>query len=220
MTPTEIELAARRMLNAVGSSFWSSEEIISSYLYLAALELATETFCIENRYTTVSVADQQEYAKPTRTLAMKRITFDGNKLAPISLQKLDSIDWNTNTTVTGTPQYYYYFDQAFGLYPAPSTADLEIKVFSYDAPSVPTDVSTLEIPIQYHMYLVIGVAYYMSLKELGHPQTARYEWMWNGTGNRENCIMKTKRSVRMQNKDNMNVVIKEEDQPQTIMGLV
>ena len=108
MTPQEIETAARRMLNVVGDSFWSSDEIISNYLYFAAQELAQETFCIENRYTTASVANQKEYAVVSRALAIKRVEFDGVKLRPITLTQLDSIDLNTNTTVTGTPQYYYW----------------------------------------------------------------------------------------------------------------
>jgi len=60
----------------------------------------------------------------------------------------------------------------------------------------------------------------MSLKELGHPHTRRFEWMWNHGGNPQNAIMKTKRSVRMSNKDNFNVVLREEDQPGTNLGMV
>jgi len=220
MTPTEIETAARRMLNAVGSSFWSREEVISNYLYFAALELAQETFCLQNRYQTPTVAGQREYAVPNRLIAVKRVEYDSEKLKPISFQQLDSIDLNTNTTVTGIPQYYYHFDDAFGLYPAPSTADVPITVYSYDQPSVPTDTSTLEIPIQYHGYLTIGTAFYMSLKELGHPHVSRLEYMWNAPGNPNSCIMKAKRSVRMMNKDNFNVVLREENQPSTYLGLV
>ena len=220
MTPSEIETAARRLLNAVGSSFWSSDEIIGNYLYMAASEMASETFCIQNRYTTPSIANQQEYATPTRMLAIKRLEFDSEKLKPISLQQLDSIDLNTNTTVTGTPQYYYHYDDAFGLYPAPQTADLDIKVYSFDEPSVPTSTSTLEIPTRFHNYLIWGTAFYMSLKELGHPHTQRFEWMWNHGGNPQNAINKTRRSVRMMNKDNFNVVLKEVDQPSTNLGMI
>lgn len=220
MTPSKIETAARRMLNAVGSSFWSSEEIISDYLYMAALELAQETFCIQNRYSTVTVASQQEYATPSRMLAVKRVEYDQEKLKPISFQQLDSIDLNTNTTITGTPQYYYHFDDAFGLYPAPAEADKTIRVYSFDEPSVPTSTSTLEVPSRFHGYLVIGTAFYMSLKELGHPHTRRFEWLWNHGGNPQNAIMKTKRSVRMMNKDNFSVVLREEDQPSTNLGMI
>jgi len=220
MTPSTIETAARRLMNAVGSKFWSSEEIIENYLYMAALELAQETYCIENRYTTTSVASQQEYSVPSRMLAVKRVEYDSSKLKPISFQQLDSINLNTNTTVTGTPQYYYYFDESFGLYPAPSSAGDTIKIYSYDEPSVPTSTSTLEIPSRFHNHLVIGVAYYMSLKELGHPHVQRFEWLWNHPGNPRNSINQVRTAIRMRNKDNFHVVMREQDQPSTVLGLV
>lgn len=221
MTPQEIETAARRMLNVVGDSFWSSDEIISNYLYFAAQELAQETFCIENRYTTASVANQKEYAVVSRALAIKRVEFDGVKLRPITLTQLDSIDLNTNTTVTGTPQYYYWFDESLGLYPTPLTADLTIKIFSLDQPPVLTTSSTTtEIPTQFHHHLVIGTAYYMSLKELGHPHVDRLGFLWNSPSNRNNCIMQVKKAMKLRNKDQLHVVIREEDQPSTPLGMI
>jgi predicted phosphodiesterase len=60
----------------------------------------------------------------------------------------------------------------------------------------------------------------MSLKELGHPHMPKFEWLWNSPGNPNNCIAKAKRSVRLANKDNFNVVLREEDQPQTQLGLI
>jgi hypothetical protein len=214
MTPSEIETAARRMLNASGSSFWSSAEIIEDYLYMAAMEMAAETFCIENRYSTTSVASQEEYAVPSRALAVKRVTYDGEKLRPITAQQRDSIDLNTNTTITGTPQYYDRFDESLILYPAPDSSSKTIKVWSYDEPSKPTSTSTLEIPTRFHGYLVIGVAYYMSLKELGHPHVPRFEAQW------ARSIDKVRKSVRMANKDNFHTVLREEDQPSTNLGMI
>jgi hypothetical protein len=218
MTPSQIETAARRLLNATGSNFWSSDEIIGDHLYFAALEMAQETFCIENRYTTTTVADQQEYATPSRMIAIKRIEYDSQKLRPISLTELDSIDTNTNTTVTGTPQYYYHFDDAFGLYPAPAEGSKTITIYSYDEPDVPTSTSTLEIPTQFHQYLVIGTAFYMSMKELGHPHVGRFELMWNA--GRNNAIDKVRRAVRMRNKDQFATVLREENQPSTHLGMI
>jgi hypothetical protein len=214
MTPSEIETAARRMLNAAGSSFWSSDEIIGDYLYMAAMEMASETFCIENRYSTTSVSSQEEYAKPTRSLAIKRVTYDGEKLKPISAQQRDSIDLNTNTTITGTPQYYDWFDESIILFPAPDSSSKTIKIWSYDEPSRPTSTSTLEIPTRFHGYLVIGTAYYMSLKELGHPHVSRFEVQWAMS------IDKVRKSVRLRNKDNFHTVLHEEDQPSTNLGMI
>ena len=221
MTPQEIETAARRLMNVTGDSFWSSDEIISNYLYFAALEMAQETFCIENRYTTSSVADQKEYAVVSRALAIKRVEFDGQKLRPITLTQLDSIDLNTNTTITGTPQYYYWFDESIGLYPVPSTADLTIKIYTLDRPPALTTASTTtEIPEQFHHHLVIGTAWYMAMKELGHPHLDRFQFQWNNPSNRNNAIMQVKKSMKLRNKDQLHVVIREEDQPSTPLGMV
>jgi hypothetical protein len=220
MTPSEIETSARRRMNAVGSKFWSSEEIIEDYLYHAALEMAQETFCIENRYTQTTVANQAEYAAPSLMLAIKRITYDtARKLRPITKLQLDSIDFNTNTTVTGTPQYYWYDDETIGLYPAPDDTK-ELKIYTYDQPAVTTASTTLQIPTRFHGFLVIGVIWYMSMKELGHPNTRMFEFQWNGAGNPNSCINKVRKSVRMVNKDQFATVILEENQPSTVLGMV
>ena len=208
------------MLNAVGAAFWSSDEIIGTYLYMAILELAQETFCIENRYTTTSVSSQQEYAVPSRMLAVKRVTYDGEKLRPTSRLELDSIDLTTDTTTTGTPQYYYNFDDMFGLFPVPDSSSKTIKIWTLDEPDVPTSTSTLEVPTQFHGYLIIGTAYYMSMKELGHPHTRLLEHQWNSPGNPNNCIKKTLRSMRKRNQDQPRTVLLEENQPGTHLGMV
>ena len=214
MTPGEIETAARRMMNAESSAFWSQAEIIQNYLYFSLMEFTSEIQCIENRYTTTTVASQQEYAVPSRMQQVYRLEYDSQKLQPIDFQQLDAIDLNTNTTVTGTPQYYYHFDSSFGLYPAPSTAGVTVTIYSYDQPSVPTILSTLEVPSQFHPYLVVGVAYYMSLKELGHPNTNRLQQQWL------NSIEKAKITWKMRRKDNFAVVKREENYPQTTWGMV
>jgi hypothetical protein len=139
---------------------------------------------------------------------------------PIDFQKLDSIDLNTNTTVTGTPQYYYHFDDAVGLYPVPTEAGKTIKIYSYDQPDVPTSTSTLQIPSRFHNYLVIGVAYYMSLKELGHPHVALFERQWNSPANPHNAIRKVRNAIKLRNKDSLPTVKREEDLPSTALGAI
>ena len=220
MTPLEIETAARHMLNAIGSKFWSSDEIIGTYLYMAALEMAQETSCIENRYTTPSIQGQREYATPTRMLSVKRIKYDGRYLRRITLNQFDAITENITTEVLGRPEMYYHFDNSFGLHPAPDTADKDIVVFSYDQPSVPTASSTLEIPTQFHMYLVTGVAFYMSLKELGHPNTSRFENMWNNFSNPHSVLSRVRRAVRMVNKDQFTTTEQGQNQAPFIVGVV
>lgn len=213
MTPSNIELYARHRLNAVGSKFWTSAEIIEDYLYDACLEIAMKTFCIQNRYTASSVASQQEYTKPTYAMAILRVDYNGSKLKPISFRELDSIDLNTSTTTTGTPQYYYDFDNVFGLFPVPDTSSLTITVHTYDEPAAITVNSTLQIPTRYHGFLVTGVAYRMARKELGHPMIAEFGSRWLSELER---IKETERAIK--NKDGFNVVLMEENLPNTILG--
>jgi len=179
------------------------------------MEMATETFCIDNRYTTPSVASQAEYSKPSRAFMTKRVEYNGQKLKPIDLRRMDAVDDNLDTTVTGEPAYYSAFDDVFILFPAPDTSSITIKVWSYDEPSVPTASSTLEIPTRYHTRLVIGVAYYMSLKELGHPNTDRLEARW------VRSIESTKRDERrLKRGDSFQRVITEDELPETLLGTV
>jgi hypothetical protein len=206
-------------MNAVGSKFWTSDEIIENYLYHAALEMAQETFCIDNRYTQTTVADQEEYAVPARMLAIRRITYDGRKLKRMTKLEQDAIDFNTNTTVTGTPQYYYALDDAIGLYPVPDEAKT-LKITTFDGPEPTISTSTIQIPTRFHGFLVIGVVWHMSMKELGHPNTRMFEFQWNGAGNPNNCINKVRKSIRMANKDQFSTVMLEENQPSTVLGMV
>lgn len=212
MTPLEVITAARQFHNAIEDSFWSDAELYN-YLYFAANRLAYEARCIENRYTTTSVASQQEYSKPTKSIEIKRVEFDGRKLTPIDFRMLDSININSNTTITGTPQYYYWFDDVIGLHPIPDTASLTIKIYSYDYPSFPEATTTLEIPVQYHSDLVFGVRALMSSKELGHPNTSFYNQQWDSSV--ERIIRKQKQRLRG---DKFRRVLREEDLPLTNLG--
>jgi hypothetical protein len=212
MTPLEVITAARQFHNAIGDTFWSDAELYN-HLYFVADRLATEAECIENRYTTPSVASQQEYARPTRAFRIKRVEYNGQKIDVVDFRDLDSVSLNSTTTPTGTPQYYYEFDSVVGLYPTPDTAALTIKIYSYDYPSFPSATSTLEIPVQYHRALVMGVRAMMSPKELGHPNTGFYSDEW------EKAVTEVKRQERRRRRgDKFRRVLREEDLPNTQLG--
>ena len=214
MTPLEVITAARRFHNAIGDSFWSDEELYD-HLYWSAMRLAKDARCIENRYTATSVASQTEYSKPTRAFEIKRVEYDSRKLDPIDFRMLDSIDLNTNTTVTGTPQYYYWYDDVIGFHPTPSASSDTIKIYSYDYPSKPSATTTLEIPVQYHDALVFGVRAFMSGKELGHPNTGFYDQKW------EEAVRDVKKKEKQRKRgDKFRRVLREEDLPNTTLGYI
>lgn len=180
MTPSQIETAARRRLNAVSDTFWSSDEVIENYLYHACLEMARETRVIESSTTTSAVASQQAYAYPTGVAEIKRITHDGKPLALIDMQKADMLGNATGTTQTGTPTNYWIWGQYINLFPAPaSSGSSNIKIWYYGEPAAVTSSSTLEIPSVYHDYLVTGTVFYMVCKEPSDPRIPLFRKEWD-----------------------------------------
>lgn len=166
MTPDEIQLAARRKYNSVGDSFFSDDEFLY-LIYEAESVLAQEALVIQNTYSTVSVASQREYAWPTRSISIYRIEYDGSKLKLINQRQDDVITLlNTDVTDTGTPEFYALWDRTVYLRKTPGTAGLDIKIYSYDLPSLLTSgTSTLYTPTIYHKDIVNFICAFMALKD-------------------------------------------------------
>lgn len=174
MTPQEIELRARRMLNAVGSSFWSQTEIMD-YITAVCKDFSVETECIENYYSTSTVASQEQYTIPTRAIKIDRVEVDGSKLQKIDERQRDAMRNNITTTLTSRPQYYFEANEVFELYPVPD-AVYTMKVRTIDYHDAVDTSSTLEIPVEYQEIIVHGVVAMMSWKEVGDPRGDKF---WN-----------------------------------------
>lgn len=178
MTPSQIETAARRRLNAVSSDFWSSTEIIEDCLYFACLDVATRARCIEATSTASSVASTASYSKPTNAIEIKQITYDSQKLELLPEREYFSLNLNGQTATVGRPQWYYLWGDNYILYPTPDQSSLSISIRSVNEPAAVTSGSTLEIPSQFHNRLVNGVCYYMLLKDVDDPRTPIFEARW------------------------------------------
>lgn len=168
MTPQQIEDAARRKYNAVGSSFFAQAEIWD-LIYQAECEIATETKMLEYR-TVVSggtVAGTQSYAYPSGILEVRRVEVDGQRLDRISLDEDDNVTlFDSNATEQGTPLYFYDWANTIYLRPIPSTSSLQIRVYGYREPSLVTSAAqTLEVPAIHHMRIVDKVVGEMMAKD-------------------------------------------------------
>lgn len=178
MTPSQVIAMARRKVASETDSFWAEEELLH-LIYQASLELSREAFLIENIYTTTSVASQEEYDIPTQAIKIKRITYNGSKLTPITDRMNDSFSLvNATVTTTGTPNYYRVWDESIFLTPIPSASSLTIKIWTYDEPSIPTISSTLEIPTLFHPDIVNYLAAEMHAKEINSRMSAYYLNRW------------------------------------------
>jgi len=180
MTPAELETHARRRYNASGDTFFSQEEILS-YLYHACLNMAREALVIERTYTTTTVAGTQEYSYPTNTISIKRVTYNGSKLQPITFREDDALTgYNQGTSTQGTPQYYAIWNETLYLRPIPDSA-VTLKVFSYSEPQSISITSTLEVPSLFHMDLLDFVNAEMAAKDENWRKADYYmdQWMNN-----------------------------------------
>lgn len=173
MTPTQIITAARRKYNSVGDTFYADAEILD-LLYQCEMELALDAFTIEATATASSAAGTQSYAYPTRCVALKRVTYNGQKLKKISFSEDDALTFlNENDTTQGTPLYYYEFNSYVYLRPIPDSIKT-IKYFYYKEPTILTSSDTLETPTKFHMVLVDGIVAEMMYKDENASMGDRY----------------------------------------------
>ena len=178
MTPTEIETMARRQYNAVGDTFYSSEEIMD-YIYKAQMEYCKYTFMLKKIYETVSVADQNEYPMPSNTISIKRVEFNGTKVDPISMRENDDITLANDPTISlDTIAHYYEWGDSIFFSNAPASSGTTIKIYTYSMPQAVTITSTLEIPGEYHLDVVTYVNYMMSLKDENAAAAGTYQSTW------------------------------------------
>jgi len=178
MTPTQIETMARRQYNAVGDTFYSSEEIMD-YIYKAQMEFCKYTFMLKKTYETVTVAGQSEYPMPSNTISIKRIELNGEKVEPISFRENDDIVIaNDPTTTLDYSGWYYEWGKSFFFSTTPATAGLTIKAFVYAMPQPVTITSTIEIPEEYHLDIVTFVNYMMAMKDENGAAAGNYQNTW------------------------------------------
>ncbi len=191
-TPIQIEADARRKYNATGDNFFSSEDFYD-LIYDAETQLAEEALVIENTYTANSVADQREYAYPTRAIAIKRIEYNGRKLRYTTFREDDSITLsNADTTASGTPEEYQLWNRTIFLRVIPDTSSLTIKLYTYDRPNLQsTPTANLDTPEHYRKDIVNFCIANMAMKDGNVNVATQYFNRWE---------LGLKRAIRWQTK--------------------
>lgn len=213
MTPSQIVTLARQRYNAVDDDFWSDAELYG-ILYQGCCEMAAEGLVIEQTYTTTSVASQQEYAYPTYAINIKRITYDGRKLMPMTFREDDVLTaLNAATTATGTPTSYAIWNKLLYLRPIPGTSSLTIKVFTNIEPATITATSTLEIPTYAQAGLCNLLLSEMSAKNKNYEGMSAYRQLWEADKKRALELQRRKKVG-----DGFQVVKNVDVLPQSVLG--
>jgi hypothetical protein len=177
MTVAEIEESARSQFNGIGDSFFSTTDFFPA-IYQASLQLAREALVIEETYETTTVADTQEYSFPTNTISLKRVTYDGVKLTPITMREDDELTvTDASANSTGTPAYYSIWNDTISLRPIPAAAGT-LKIYSYNEPGAVTAASILDVPTLFHMDIVDFVLSKMYAKDKDFQAATYHMDLW------------------------------------------
>lgn len=199
MTPAQLNQAIRERYNAVGDSFFN-DNMVWDLLYQASLDMANEAFVIENTYTTTSTAGTREYAFPTSTIAIRKVEYDGEKIYPVGIDD----DPKTSTTeVSGTPSCYAIWSDEIILYPTPATSSVTIEIYTYNEPQAVTSASTLEVPSEYHLYMIDYALAAFYAKDGNFNAAAYYRTLW------ESHLGKIKRTEAKKRRTDEFVVVRD-----------
>lgn len=215
MLITDLNTQTRNQYNATGDTFFSDSEIYQ-YYYEACLEYARECLLIEDTDSSITtVSGTQTYSVPNLTIAIKRITYNGQKLKPIDFREDDVLtSLNQSTTSTGTPIYVALFNSLLYLRPIPDAAQV-LKIFRFKEPAALTSVSTLEIPTQFHPTLSHYALSRMYAKDKDFNASLVYNNLW------EKDKLEAKKWVKKKQRGDSFAVVKTEDKlAETILGFV
>lgn len=166
MIPSEIVTAARNGYNALGDNFYSDAELYA-LIDDASQQMVDEGLVIEATDSSITtVSGTRVYSFPTYWIGIKRVEWNGRPLRKIDFKIDDDLTADApNTTATGTPLYYFEFDDQIYLRPVPDSAQT-LKLFGFKEPTPVTTASqTLEVPTKWHMSIVKYLTSYIALKD-------------------------------------------------------
>jgi len=212
-TAQQIVDSARDEYNATSDSFFT-DAIMYRHVTDACNILAREAWLIEDSTTSNSVADTAEYSFPTDLIAIKRLTYDNRKIAPISFREYDAVTMaGLATTTTGTPTFYTQFEDSITLTPIPAEVKV-IKWFGYfKQASITSGATVPSIPAQFHLPIKDYLLMIMCSKDKDFSASQVYEARWDKT-----IISAIKYSKRKRRADGFATVQSEELLPTTILG--
>lgn len=111
---------------------------ITAWANDAQVDIVRKTEELQSTFFISTTAAVASYSLPTDFIRMKRVTFNGIKLEPTTLEELDKIspDRDSNPTYQDTPLYWYDWAKTINIYPAPATTGLALVLWYIRTPVV------------------------------------------------------------------------------------
>jgi hypothetical protein len=217
MTPNQVLETIRDQVYETSANFWSDAEIYR-YMWTAECELASLIECTEATCTAIpTVANQQEYTKPTNLIDIKRVTYGNKPLKKVTKREKDFYDFNLvdGTDFSGEPDSFYEWAALIGLYPIPTEVK-SLTIYGIVQPTVITSASVaFTVPQEYTHYFIDFCLHRMYAKDQDETRSDRHFKIW------ENNLVKAKDKWMRKRVSGKVFVVKTEDQyPTTELGLI
>lgn len=131
---------------------------IIRWLNQAQIDIVRKTGCLQDHKQTDSVANDGSYTLPEDTISVRRVTYNDKVLLSTTLDVADQ-DWGSRDVspgVSGTPEFYYLWNNFIYLHPRPSAAVLgALDIWYIRTPATLVGVNDIpEIPAKFHEMLV------------------------------------------------------------------
>jgi hypothetical protein len=134
-----------------------TQQDIADWINSAQMRIATETKILQSVYEHNLPAGDGETDLGVLAFSVERVTCNGQKLTPTTLQKIDTDFPDRDVDASqGTPTQYYIWDNTLYLHPIPDS-DVVLRVWENILPSVYsgyTAATTPETPREYHEAIV------------------------------------------------------------------
>jgi hypothetical protein len=179
------------------------------------MRLALDCYTIEPDPDTsiTTVVGTRSYSLPTRYIAIKRMTYDGQKMKKTNFKEDDMLTYyDEDTSSTGEPLYYQQYGDKVYLRPVPDDTKT-LKIYGYKEPAVITVSGTIETPTRYHATLINGVVAEMAHKDENHTRADRYDRKFE-----QGVIMARAWQKKRRRGDSFASVVSEESMDDTVLG--
>ena len=166
-TVSTVMARARLRLNEQDSTTFHGDEDFVLYADEAQKYVAKTSECLQQKSTTLTVADQADYAVPDDFIVMKRLLVEGKRARPINFEQIDDEGLEESNITSSGKYFYYIFADELTIVPTPSAVDLPIKLYYVRIPATLTLLtSSLEIPEYLEDSLVAYMTYCAWLKDI------------------------------------------------------
>lgn len=130
---------------------------ITRWVNFGQIDLVRKTDVLQEHAETDAVASDGSYTVPDDYVKLRRVTYDGQKLARTNLEELDNLHPNRDkTNPTGTPTHYYVWGRKLWVYPAPANLGVGLlDIYYVPRPAeLINDSDIPEVPVTMHEDLV------------------------------------------------------------------